>query len=110
MKKAEYVRQQAAPIKRCPEVHPRGYACELPVGHAGNHRPHLKHACHWPGCEKEVPPALWGCKPHWFRLPRELRNRVWATFIPGQEITKTPSEAYMAVAAEVQMWIHENAR
>jgi len=31
--------------------------------------------------------------------------KVWATYRPGQEITKTPSAAYIAVAKEVQLWI-----
>ena len=51
---------------------------------------------------------MWGCKPHWFRLPQRLRNKVWATYRPGQEITKTPSAAYVAVAKEVQQWCLEN--
>ena len=64
-----------------------------------------KHHCHWPGCDKQVPPAMWGCKTHWFKLPRALRLRVWAAYVPGQEIGKTPSTAYIEVAAEVQHWI-----
>lgn len=67
------------------------------------------HTCHWPDCGKPVPPAMWGCKPHWFALPQRLRNRVWATYKPGQEITKTPSAAYLAVAREVQDWIAEQS-
>ena len=64
-----------------------------------------KHTCHWPGCENEVPPAMWGCRTHWFKLPKRLRDRIWATYRPGQEITKTPSAEYLAVAHEVQDWI-----
>lgn len=64
------------------------------------------HTCHWPGCDKEVPPALWGCQGHWFALPKRLRNRIWATYRPGQEVTKTPSAEYIEVALEVQRWIH----
>lgn len=63
------------------------------------------HHCHWPGCEKQVQPAMWGCKEHWFRLPIALRNRIWAAYRPGQEIDGNPSEQYLAVAAEVQRWI-----
>jgi len=48
---------------------------------------------------------MWGCKPHWFKLPLRLRNRVWATYKPGQETTKTPSAAYVKVALEVREWI-----
>jgi hypothetical protein len=65
------------------------------------------HACHWPGCEKSVPPAMWGCTPHWFALPKRLRDRIWATYRRGQEDTKTPSREYLEVATEVQIWIRE---
>ena len=63
------------------------------------------HHCHWPGCDKQVPPAMWGCKAHWLRLPRALRNKIWATYQPGQETDMTPSESYLAAAREVQEWI-----
>lgn len=66
------------------------------------------HHCHWPGCERKVPPAMWGCKTHWFKLPMRLRNRVWRTYRPGQEITKDPSAEYLTVAREVQEWIAQN--
>lgn len=65
------------------------------------------HNCHWPGCTTQVPPAMWGCKPHWFKLPTRLRNRIWTTFQPGQEIEGTPSEEYVRAAQEVQQWIQE---
>lgn len=69
-----------------------------------------KHHCHWPGCTKQVPPAMWGCTGHWFALPAALRARVWATFQPGQEVNGTPSPAYLAVASAVQEWIVNNAK
>jgi hypothetical protein len=50
--------------------------------------------CHWPGCERQVPPAMWGCKPHWFKLPKQLRDRIWATYEIGQEVSMTPSHAW----------------
>lgn len=65
----------------------------------------MTHTCHWPGCKIEVPPKLWGCRYHWYLLPQRLRNRIWATYKPGQEITKTPSTEYIAAAREVQDWI-----
>lgn len=67
-----------------------------------------KHTCHWPGCGRAVPPKLWGCKEHWFRLPSRLRARIWATYVPGQEITKTPSHEYIEAATDVQEWIRAN--
>lgn len=68
------------------------------------------HHCHWPGCDKQVPPAMWGCKGHWFKLPSVLRAKIWRTYEPGQEVTMTPSAEYLAVADEVQQWIRENNR
>jgi hypothetical protein len=65
----------------------------------------MKHTCHWPDCTIEVEPAMWGCRNHWFKLPLALRNKIWATYRPGQEITKDPSAAYIAVAKQVQTWI-----
>jgi len=66
------------------------------------------HTCHWPGCDRQVPPAMWGCKPHWFKLPKRLRDLIWATYEIGQERTMTPSEAYLDAAREVQDWIAHN--
>ena len=63
------------------------------------------HHCHWPGCAVEVPPMMWGCKPHWFSLPRHLRDELWRTYRRGQEVTKSPSPEYIAAAKAVQDWI-----
>lgn len=63
-----------------------------------------EHTCHWPGCRTEVPPSLWGCRGHWYTLPQELRSRIWAAYVKGQEITKTPSAAYLKVADEAHAW------
>lgn len=67
----------------------------------------MKHTCHWDGCNKECPPAMWGCKTHWFTLPKFLRDAIWDSYRPGQEITKTPSDKYLVVAWMVQQWIKE---
>ena len=75
------------------------------VRQQGQTRPHT---CHWPGCGKQVPPAMWGCKEHWFRLPKYLRDRVWAAYRPGQEIDMSPSREYLAVTDEVEQWIAAN--
>lgn len=48
---------------------------------------------------------MWGCKPHWFQLPKFLRDAIWLWYVPGQEITKKPSLAYLEVARLTQLWI-----
>ena len=67
-----------------------------------------EHHCHWPGCPAEVPPAMWGCRKHWFKLPADLRGEIWRTYRPGQEDSMTPSREYVAVALRVQDWIATN--
>lgn len=68
------------------------------------------HHCHWPGCAKQVPPAMWGCKAHWFRLPKHIRDAIWRAYEPGQEITQSPSRDYVVAARAAQDWIEANAR
>ena len=60
----------------------------------------MKHTCHWPTCTTKVPPRMWGCKRHWFMLPEEIREEIWATYREGQEIDKKPSLAYRTAAAK----------
>lgn len=67
------------------------------------------HTCHWPGCGKQVPPAMWGCKVHWFRLPPRMRARIWALYKPGQEVRFDPSMEYLEVAKAAQEWIKANS-
>lgn len=75
------------------------------VAHVKAARQTRSHHCHWPGCTEQVPPARWGCRAHWYTLPRALRDRIWRTYRPGQESDLTPSADYVAVAREVQDWI-----
>ena len=65
----------------------------------------MAHTCHATGCTREVPPAMFMCKPHWFSLPRRLRNAIWATYREGQEDDKQPSRAYCLVAIECVKYI-----
>ena len=67
------------------------------------------HECHWPGCHKLVPPAMWGCGQHWYRLPLALRTEIWRAYQVGQEETGTPSRDYVAAARKVQAWIAANS-
>lgn len=66
------------------------------------------HTCHWPDCERQCPPAKWGCREHWFKLPKRLRDAIWDAYVPGQEQRLNPSREYVRVAREVQEWIASN--
>jgi hypothetical protein len=68
------------------------------------------HHCHWPGCKVQIPPAAWGCIMHWKMLPKDLRDKIWATYRIGQEKNMTPSKQYIAVAKEAQDWIAAKLR
>lgn len=35
------------------------------------------------------------CKKHWYMLPKEMRDRVWALYIPGQENRMDPTDEYI---------------
>lgn len=67
----------------------------------------LPHVCHWPGCGKLVPPSMWGCKPHWFRLPKRIRYDIWNAYVRGQEVRRDPSRDYIVAARAAQIWIAE---
>jgi hypothetical protein len=65
----------------------------------------MSHTCHNPYCDKEIPPKMLACRTHWYQLPYALRVTIWATYVPGQEITKTPSPEYLAVAQKcIEYW------
>lgn len=68
------------------------------------------HTCHWPGCKAQVPPAMWGCRKHWYALPAALRAEVWRAYRPGQEADMRPSADYLGVARKVQDWLAENLK
>ena len=61
------------------------------------------HTCHAEGCDKHVPPKMFMCKPHWYKVPYGLRLAVWAEYQPGQEKldgTAFPTEEYLDVTRE----------
>lgn len=58
----------------------------------------MSHTCHARDCATEVPPKMLMCQPHWFMVPKSIRDRVWQTYNAGQERTKNPSRAWHAAA------------
>ncbi len=77
------------------------------VAHVKSAKQTRAHGCHWPGCKRQVAPAYWGCTEHWYKLPADIRRRIWAAYDPGQEDTLSPSESYLEVADEAQRWIRD---
>jgi hypothetical protein len=87
-------------------------ASEIPkaakVAHVLSQGQTRTHHCHYPGCGKQCPPAMWGCRRCWMKLPKFLRDKIWAAYRPGQEKTMTPSREYVRAAQEVQEWIEQH--
>ena len=53
---------------------PRGRLTVLPVGSI---------PCPVPGCPRQISKARLMCRRHWNLVPKELRDRVWATWQSG---------------------------
>jgi len=63
-----------------------GPAAQAPYGHK----------CAAEGCEKIVPSDMLMCRKHWFKVPKDIRDRVWASYRGGMD-----AEYDVAVAAAV---------
>ncbi len=74
----------------------------------------ITHFCHAFGCSKAVAPRLIFCVAHWRMCPAENKRSIWATYRPGQEKDKRPTDLYRANAklaigavAELEGHAHE---
>lgn len=38
------------------------------------------HRCPSPGCDTRVPSSQFACRPHWFSLPKTLRDAIWDAY------------------------------
>jgi hypothetical protein len=56
-----------------------------------------KHTCPGPSCLVKVTEDRLACRPHWYQVPKNLRDRVWSTYrrAPGS------AEHYTAMAEAV---------
>jgi hypothetical protein len=59
------------------------------------------HLCHARGCKTPVPRRMLMCRAHWAMVPRDLQERVWATYQEGQEEGRAPvTEAWQQAACD----------
>lgn len=47
-------------------------------------RPEGAHHCHARGCKVSVPPEMLMCRPHWYKVPKKIRDAVWEHYREGQ--------------------------
>jgi hypothetical protein len=61
-------------------------------------------------CEREIPPNRLFCAPHWYALPKPLRDAIWKTYQPGQERANgpRPSQAYIDNLREAERFLAEH--
>lgn len=57
----------------------------------------MSHRCAAPACKLQVPQAKLMCKSHWFALPKEIRDRIWAHYKPGQTLMTASPEYLQAL-------------
>lgn len=58
----------------------------------------MSHLCHALRCKTPVPPKMFMCGNHWRSLPKVMQDKMWALYVPGQEIRKDPTRAYISHA------------
>jgi len=62
------------------------------------------HTCPAPECSRQVPAHQLACRTDWYRLPKDLRDRVWAAYYgPGPG-----SDEHNDVVREAVEWYHAN--
>ena len=65
------------------------------------------HKCHARKCNVSTPSRMFMCRKHWFMLPRNMRDKIWDLYVPGQEISRDPSSEYVEHARECVRYIAE---
>lgn len=60
----------------------------------------MAHTCHATGCSARVPPEMWGCRKHWYMVPKPIRDRIWRTYRVGQCNDMNPPGEYLLAAKD----------
>jgi hypothetical protein len=57
--------------------------------------------CQVPRCDEQIDPSRLMCRVHWYRVPKQLRDRMWATWQSGRGASSSEhhSAVRLAVAA-----------
>jgi len=60
--------------------------------------------CHAVGCSERIPRNMLMCKPHWFKVPKPLRDEIWRTYKAGE------TSNWLKVVKEAQRVVQEKER
>jgi hypothetical protein len=63
-----------------------------------------QHDCPAPKCNVKVGDSRLACRGHWYQLPKSIRDRIWAFYIPGQTITTMSPEYRVALDDAIAYW------
>lgn len=66
---------------------------------------YMAHTCHATNCNISIPPEMFMCRNHWFKLPKLIRNKIWETYRPGQCDDWNISHEYANAAREAVIFI-----
>lgn len=67
------------------------------------------HECPSPGCVVRLPPNRLACRRHWYQLPQDIRDRIWANYFPGQTLATATSLYRDTLREAVVFWEEHNA-
>lgn len=70
----------------------------------------MSHGCHAVNCQLEVPPRLLFCARHWAMTPKNLQALIWKHYVPGQEVRKDPTDAYLEAQEYVVRFVESLER
>lgn len=60
----------------------------------------MSHRCPANGCTRTVSPAMLMCRPHWYMVPKPLRDAVWNAWGGGAGAGTAPHQAAILAAVE----------
>lgn len=70
----------------------------------------MSHRCPANGCTRNVSPAMLMCRPHWYMVPRPLRDAVWSAWDNGLGAgTAAHREAILAAVEAVNRKLAQRA-
>lgn len=58
----------------------------------------VTHTCHARDCKAHVKPEMLMCVTHWRKVPKDIRDAVWANYRHGQCDDMRPSKAWHSAA------------
>jgi hypothetical protein len=60
------------------------------------------HDCPHPTCGRQVPLTQFACRNHWYRIPKDMRDAIWAGYRSGDTL------GHMQAMSDARRWLREN--